>query len=323
MLSSCKERISYNKETFILAWLAGICSDLHMESEIDTLLETLAAHGYIADRPLATTLILMQHLRRPLLLEGDAGVGKTAVAQALSHIGQGQLIRMQCYEGLDSSHAVYDWNYPHQLLAIKLQEQTDQPLEDREAAIFSERFLLARPLLQAIRCERPAVLLIDEIDRADEEFEAYLLELLSDFQITIPELGTLRARSIPQVILTSNATRELSDALRRRCLYHFLDYPDLDKEMCIVRCHLPDIEQRLLQQLIRFVQGLRGLDLRKRPGIAETLDWARALIGLQVDSLARHPEIVAQTLSCLLKTRDDQQLVNAPMLAGLLEDTQA
>jgi len=294
-----------------------------MDTEINTLLENLAAQGYIADRALATTLILMQRLGRPLLLEGDAGVGKTAVAQALSQVHRCELIRMQCYEGLDSSHAVYDWNYPHQLLTIKLQEQSDQPMEDREAAIFSERFLLARPLLQAIRCKQPAVLLIDEIDRADEEFEAYLLEVLSDYQITIPELGTLRARSIPQVILTSNATRELSDALRRRCLYHFLDYPDLDKEMCIVHCHLPDIDQRLLAQLIRFVQDLRGLDLRKRPGIAETLDWARALVGLRVDDLGGQAELVAETLACLLKTRDDQQLVDEPMLAGLLEDARA
>ena len=307
----------------MLAHTVALCSDRYMDAAINTLLEDLAAQGYIADHALATTLILMQRLGRPLLLEGDAGVGKTAVAQALSQIDRRELIRMQCYEGLDSSHAVYDWNYPHQLLTIKLQEQSDQPMEDREATIFSERFLLARPLLQAIRCEQPAVLLIDEIDRADEEFEAYLLELLSDYQITIPELGTLRARSIPQVILTSNATRELSDALRRRCLYHFLDYPELDKEMCIVRRHLPDIDQNLLQQLIRFVQGLRGLDLRKRPGIAETLDWARALIGLQVDTLARHPEVIAQTLSCLLKTRDDRQLVDEPMLAGLLEDARA
>jgi len=294
-----------------------------MDTEITGLLEALENQAYIADNALATTLILQQRLGRPLLLEGDAGVGKTAIAQALSKVHQCELIRMQCYEGLDSSHAVYDWNYPHQLLTIKLQEQSTQALEDREATIYSERFLLARPLLQAIRCEQSAVLLIDEIDRADEEFEAYLLELLSDFQISIPELGTLKARSIPRVILTSNATRELSDALRRRCLYHFLDYPDLDKEMCIVRCHLPDIEQTLLHQLIRFVQGLRRLDLRKRPGIAETLDWARALIGLHVDTLAHNPEVISQTLTCLLKTREDHQLLDDALLVQLLQDAEA
>jgi len=302
-----------------LAPLFALCSDRCMDVEINTLLEHLATQGYIADRALATTLILMQRLGRPLLLEGDAGVGKTAVAQALSQVHRCELIRMQCYEGLDSSHAVYDWNYPHQLLSIKLQEQSGQALEEREAAIFSERFLLARPLLKAIRSEQPVVLLIDEIDRADEEFEAYLLELLSDFQITIPELGTLHARSIPHVILTSNATRELSDALRRRCLYHFLDYPNLDKEMCIVHCHLPDIDQRLLVQLIRFVQDLRGLDLRKRPGIAETLDWARALVGLRVDDLSGPVERVAETLACLLKTRDDLQQGDRTLLGELLQ----
>ncbi len=290
-----------------------------MQEEIERFTTRLAEQGYIADRELATTLLLLQRLDRPLLLEGDAGVGKTAVAQALAAVEERPLIRLQCYEGLDVTHALYEWNYPHQLLAIRLMEESPSPPEERELEIFSERFLLPRPLLQAITSERPAVLLIDEIDRADEEFEAFLLELLSDFQVTIPELGTRRAVTVPRVVLTSNATRELSDALRRRCLYHYLDFPDPDKELRILQAHLPEIDQALAGQVVRFVQALRGSDLRKRPGVAETLDWARALMGLGVTRLSREAALVQQTLACLLKTAEDFRAMDAATCERLLE----
>ncbi len=290
-----------------------------MKEEIERFSARLAAQGYIADRELATTLLLLQRLDRPLLLEGEAGVGKTAVARALAAVEGRPLIRLQCYEGLEATHALYEWNYPHQLLAIRLMEQSSAPPEERELEIFSERFLLPRPLLQAITSERPAVLLIDEVDRADEEFEAFLLELLSDFQVTIPELGTRRAVTVPRVVLTSNATRELSDALRRRCLYHYLDFPDPDKELCILRTHLPEIDQALAGQVVRFVQALRGSDLRKRPGVAETLDWARALMGLGVTRLSREAALVQQTLACLLKTAEDFRAMDAATCERLLE----
>ncbi len=275
-----------------------------MHCTIEDVHERLNAAGYIADRTLATTLGLLLQLERPLLIEGDAGVGKTELAKALARGFESRLIRLQCYEGLDTATAVYEWNYPHQLLSIKMQEfASDAAVQDSE--IFSERFLLARPLLQAIREPQPAVLLIDEIDRADEAFEAYLLEVLSDFQISIPEIGTIAARSIPRVVLTSNGTRELSDALRRRCLYHYLDYPDLEKELAIVRRRLPGIEGGLARQIVDFVQSLRRRDLRKRPGIAETLDWASALTRLEVRSLVEMPALVEDSLACLLKTEED------------------
>lgn len=275
-----------------------------MQSSIEDVHRRLRTAGYVADTTLATTLSLLLHLQRPLLIEGDAGVGKTELAKALARGFDARLIRLQCYEGLDTATAVYEWNYPHQLLAIKLQEAAERK-PTTEDDIFSERFLLARPLLQAIQAPQPAVLLIDEIDRADEAFEAYLLEVLSDFQISIPEIGTLEARSIPRVVLTSNGTRELSDALRRRCLYHYLDYPDVEKELLIVRRRLPGIDGHLARQIVDFVQGLRRRELRKRPGIAETLDWAGALSGLEVRSLVEAPELVENTLACLLKTEED------------------
>lgn len=272
--------------------------------------QALKEAGYISDSDLAASLLLMSSLQRPLLLEGDAGVGKTEVAKALATVYDCPLIRLQCYEGLDVNTAIYEWNYQHQLLAIKLMEQDQKPGMDAEQHIFSERYLLKRPLLQAISQDRPPVLLVDEIDRADEEFEAFLLEVLSDFQISIPELGTVKATSIPRVILTSNGTRDLSDALRRRCLYHYCDYPSFDKEVRIVTTRLPNISQRLAGQVVEYVQQLRKLDLRKNPGIAETLDWAAALISLDIRDLKEEPERLLDTLVCLLKTREDRAAVD-------------
>ncbi|MCG3202612.1 MAG: hypothetical protein NFCOHLIN_02497 [Gammaproteobacteria bacterium] len=286
--------------------------------DILALSERLARAGYIADRPLVTTLLLMEGLDRPLLLEGDAGVGKTALAQAYAAAHDTRVIRLQCYEGLDVGQAVYEWNYAHQLLAMKLQEQSDRSVAQTEAEIFSERFLLPRPLLKAITQDKPPVLLIDEIDRADEQFEAYLLELLSDWQVSIPELGTIRARSIPHVMLTSNATRELSDALRRRCLYYFLDYPGVEKELRIVENRLPGINAHLARQVVKFVHGVRALDLRKRPGVAETLDWAAALMALEIPALPENADRIIDTLGCLMKTQEDRQRLDSATLRGLL-----
>jgi MoxR-like ATPase len=269
--------------------------------------DDLQAVGYVAERDLVSTLDLAVQMRKPLLLEGDAGVGKTEVAKALSRLFDCQLIRLQCYEGLDTNAAVYEWNYQHQLMAIKLQERDERSASDAEKHIFSRTYLLERPLLRAISQTESPVLLVDEIDRADEEFEAYLLEVLSDFQITIPELGTVKATTLPYVILTSNGTRELSDALRRRCLYHYVDFPSFDKELSIVLSRLPNIGQRLAGQIVGYVQGLRKLDLRKHPGIAETLDWAAALVNRKVAALGDDPETVIDSLACLLKTREDRE----------------
>ena len=275
----------------------------------EEVLRRLAGVGYVADPQLATALALMGRLRRPLLLEGEAGVGKTEVAKALAAVLETRLIRLQCYEGLDANAAVYEWDYQRQLLAIKIWESEDLSAADKEKHVFEEAFLLRRPLLQAISEETSPVLLVDEIDRADEEFEAYLLEVLSEFQISIPEMGTLRAKSIPFVVLTSNATRELSDALRRRCLYHYVDFPGEDKELRIVLARLPGIEQALAGQVVRFVQALRREDLRRKPGVAETLDWAAALMGMGLADLRADPEALYESLMCLLKTREDRAAV--------------
>jgi len=275
------------------------------ENRVAELQGRLASAGYIAERSLAATLLLFTELQRPLLLEGDAGVGKTEIARVLAQVYDCPLIRLQCYEGLDVNAAVYEWNYQHQLLAIKLLEQGKINPDNAEQQIFSKKYLLERPLLQAITQAKPPVLLIDEIDRADEEFEAYLLELLSDFQISVPELGTIQAVTRPYVVLTSNGTRELSDALRRRCLYHYVEYPEFDKELRIVNARVPEIGPQLARQVVGFVQDLRRLDLRKKPGIAETLDWAAALLRLDVSTLDSDPQAVLDSMVCLLKTRED------------------
>jgi MoxR-like ATPase len=277
--------------------------------------EALAASGYIADAELATAIALMQRLRRPLLLEGEAGVGKTEVAKALASVHATELIRLQCYEGLDQSSALYEWNYQRQLLAIEAHRGHTDSIEDQ---IFSEKYLLERPLLASIRREKPPVLLIDEIDRADDEFEAFLLELLSDFQISIPELGTISAISIPHVVLTSNGTRELSDALRRRCLYHYVDYPDVEREARIILARIDGASASLSLQIARMLAGLRKEELRKAPGVGETLDWAAALVGLDVRDLHDEPETVHETLMCLLKTQEDKTRVTREVSQRIL-----
>jgi MoxR-like ATPase len=284
--------------------------------------QELAAVGYIAEPSLAAALLLMQDLGRAVLLEGDAGVGKTEVAKVLAVLRGTRLIRLQCYEGLDAHAAMYEWNYQRQLLAIKLLEQdadaSAKSLAQKEQDIFSERYLLKRPLLEAISCDMPPVLLIDEVDRADEAFEAYLLELLSDFQLSIPELGTVRATARPMVVVTSNGTRELSDALRRRCLYQYIDYPDYDKELAIVRRTAPPASAALAQQIVAFVQAVRRIDLNKRPGIAETLDWTAALLRLGIGTLDMDgAERIMDTLSALIKTRDDRAAMPREVVARL------
>lgn len=275
------------------------------------------AVGYVAEPGLSAALLLLAQLQRPLLIEGEAGVGKTEVAKALALAYERPLIRLQCYEGLDVNTAVYEWNYQRQLLAIKIHETKGHSAEDEERHIFSEQYLLKRPLLQAISMEQPPVLLVDEIDRADEEFEAYLLELLSDFQVSVPEIGTIKAVSLPYVVLTSNATRELSDALRRRCLYYYMDFPNFEKELSIVTKRLPQIASELANQVVDFIQALRGLDLRKKPGIGETLDWAGALLGLDLKRLDQNPDELVPTLVCLLKTREDRAAVTAEVVRRL------
>jgi MoxR-like ATPase len=283
----------------------------------DALMQSFESLGYIADRSLATAVFLITKLRKPLLIEGHAGLGKTEVAKVLASLLETELIRLQCYEGLDVSSSVYEWNYQKQLLAIRIQEGTGQTVEEKEKHIFSREFLLERPLLQSILAQdAPPVLLIDEVDRADEAFEAFLLELLSDFQITVPEMGTIRAKHVPYVILTSNRTRELSDALKRRCLYHWIDYPSLKKEMRIVRARLPGIEEELGMRVVRFVQAVRQLDLAKPPGVAETLDCAQAVAALgssRVDA-----EVIEQTMGCVAKSMEDGARIRAAGIDGLL-----
>lgn len=263
----------------------------------------LAEQLYAADESLAMAMELAHTLGKPLLIEGEAGVGKTEAAKALAALLDCDLIRLQCYEGLDAQHALYDWDYQRQLLAIQMAGSADP--EALKNTLYSDDFLIKRPLLNAIASEAPVVLLIDEVDRADEEFEALLLEVLSDFQISIPELGTFKAVSQPRVILTSNGVRELSDALRRRCLYHYLDYPDAERELQIVKARIPEINENLAKQLVNVVQRLRGASLRKSPGIAETLDWAASLMHMDIDDLFANKDAVYNSLSALIKTRED------------------
>jgi MoxR-like ATPase len=286
---------------------------------VDSLAEALAVEKYIADRDLAVPVFLSLQLRRPLFLEGEAGVGKTEIAKVLARVLDAELIRLQCYEGLDVSHAVYEWNYPRQLLEIRMLEAThalDRRTTPRE--LFSEEFLIKRPLLRALEgaSGHPPVLLIDEIDRADEEFEGYLLELLSDFQVTIPELGAIRAAEPPVVVITSNRTREVHDALKRRCVYAWIDYPGFDKEHRIVTSKVPGISARLAAQVTAFVQELRGVELYKASGVSETLDWAAALVALNREAL--DADVVEQTLGVLLKHREDIAAVKGERVQALV-----
>jgi MoxR-like ATPase len=285
---------------------------------IDQLEQALLGASYLPDRGLATVLYLALQVRKPLLLEGEAGVGKTEAAKAVAQALGTPLIRLQCYEGLDVNHAVYEWNYTRQLLHIRAAQEGGQVDEDE---LFGERFLIRRPLLEAISAPEPVVLLIDEIDRADDEFEAFLLELLSDFQITIPELGTIAARHRPIVVLTSNRTRELHDALKRRCLFHWIGHPSCEREIEIVRLRVPEVPERLAAQAVQFVQALRGLELTKAPGVAETVDWAQALAVLGQREL--DAELVQSTLGSVLKYQEDLELVADETLVSLLAEARA
>ena len=295
-----------------------------LPDSIDATMDLLSAGNYIADRSLATTLYLSLAMGRPLFLEGEAGVGKTEIAQVLSETLGRRLVRLQCYEGLDVASAVYEWNYARQMIEIRLAEAAGGV--DREKLgqdVFRSEFLIKRPLLTALEADPTGapVLLIDELDRTDEPFEAYLLEVLSDFQITIPEIGTMTAETPPLVIITSNRTREIHDALKRRCLYHWVDYPDAQRELAIVRTKVPGADADLSRQIVAFVQRLRGTDLFKQPGIAETLDWAAALT--QLDKLALDPETIDNTLGVLLKYQDDIQKIQGSEAARLLQEVKS
>lgn len=281
--------------------------------------ERLVHAGYIADEDLASLVWMGLALERPLLLEGEAGVGKTAIAAACARALGRKLLRLQCYEGLDLSQAVYEWNYSRQLLEIRLAEAGQGDKARLREDLFSEAFLLERPLLQAIRSPEPCVLLIDEIDRADEAFEAFLLEMLSEYQVTVPEIGTLKALSTPLVVLTSNGTRDLSDALRRRCLFHYVDFPSLAREIDIVRTLVPEAAQQLVQEAVAFVQRLRKEDLDKTPGVAETLDWVRVLFRLGLSELPVDPKQLVPTLAALLKTRNDSWQITAERVSKLID----
>ena len=274
-------------------------------ASVDQVIEQLSQEEYVADRSLAAVLFLSHRLEKPIFLEGEPGVGKTEVALVMARIFKTDLIRLQCYEGLDASSSLYEWNYPKQLLHIRLMERKEADISEMEQLIYDPRFLIKRPLLEAIlrSKEKAPVLLIDEIDRSDEEFEAFLLEVLSDFQITIPEMGTIKAEKRPMVVVTSNRTRDVHDALKRRCLYHWIDYPDFEKEYNIVMARIPGVEGEFAAQVTHFMQRLRKLDFLKKPGISETLDWARALIAMERKRLDE--EAVIETLGCLLKYQED------------------
>lgn len=286
--------------------------------QLNDIKQMLLQQGYITDESVAMSVFLSLQLNKPLLIEGPAGVGKTEIAKVMAKALQTNLIRLQCYEGLDATHALYEWNYQRQLLHLKMTEHAAQSIEEKEQTIFSDAFLMKRPLLQAITQTEKPVLLIDEIDRSDEEFESFLLEVLSDWQITIPETGTIKASNIPQVILTGNRTRELSEALRRRCLYLYIDYPDFEKEYLIVKSRNKDIDTKLAEQVTRFMQQLRTMKLEKTPGIAETLDWAMALATLHIDHLEK--QVIEQTLGVILKDWRDTRNVQLS-LSELMEKT--
>jgi MoxR-like ATPase len=289
-----------------------------LREEVRRIQRMLEQQVYVTDAAVATALYLSMALGKPLLVEGPAGVGKTEIAKALSSALDTKLIRLQCYEGLDTTTALYEWNYPKQLLHIKLDESSPASEADKEAAIFSEAFLLKRPLLQAItEAERAPVLLIDEIDRSDEEFEAFLLEVLSDFQVTIPEIGTIKATTRPHVVLTSNRSRDLSDALRRRCLYHWIDYPSLEKELEIVRAKVPAISETLSSEVTVVMHATRAMNLSKVPGVAETLDWANALVAL--DATHVDCDLVRETMGCFLKDETDLRTFMSELDAGRLD----
>ena len=283
-------------------------------SSIDELQSALHAHHYIADRSLSTAIYLALKLERPLFLEGEAGVGKTEVGKVVAALQATDLIRLQCYEGLDIHHAVYEWNYTRQLLSIRLHENQETPLT--EESLFSEQFLIERPLLQSLRSSNQTVLLIDEIDRSDVEFEAFLLEILSDFQITIPEIGTIHATQPPVVVITSNRTREIHPALKRRCIYHWIDYPSFEKEFTILTTKFPQIEKKLASQITAFVQHIRQADLYKTPGVAETLDWAASLLALNQHALSL--DVIDSTLGVLLKYREDIENLRGEKVSRIL-----
>jgi MoxR-like ATPase len=289
--------------------------------DIDSVQAAFARHCYVADRDLATAVFLSLSLERPLLLEGEAGVGKTEVARTLAQVLDAELIRLQCYEGIDLNTAVYEWDYPRQMLEIRLLEARGEAKSAATRDIFSEEFLIRRPLLQALENHGkvPPVLLIDEVDRADEEFEAFLLELLSDFAVSIPEIGTVRAKRPPRVILTSNRTREVHDALKRRCLYHWIEYPSAERELAILRARLPQVADTLAREIVGFVQRLRSADLTKSPGVAETLDWAAALTALGAKRL--EPAQVEQTLGVLLKYQEDVAAMRSGGARTILEES--
>ncbi len=293
-------------------------------ASIDETLALLKGAGYVSDRPLATVLFLALRLNRPLFLEGEAGVGKTEIAKVLSQALGRKLIRLQCYEGLDVSSAVYEWNYAGQMMEIRLAEATGEADRERlEGDIFSERHLIKRALLQALEPDTagPPILLIDELDRTDEAFEAFLLEILSDFQVTIPEYGTVRAERPPIVIITSNRTREIHDALKRRCLYHWVDYPDAARELAILRAKVPQAPAKLSKEIVAFVQAIRKEELFKSPGVAESLDWASALV--ELDAVALDPHLVSDTLGVLLKYQDDIQKLQGSKAQELLDEVKA
>jgi len=288
-----------------------------MRPEIRRIQEAMEKEGYIAEAPIATAVYLAKEMRKPLLIEGDAGVGKTEIAKILARMLDTELVRLQCYEGLDVSTALYEWDYPRQMLRVRMAGDEADP-GGLEHVIFSRDYLLERPLLSAItRAQGPAVLLVDEVDRADDGFEAFLLEVLSDFQVTIPELGTIRAEHVPYVILTSNRSREIGDALRRRCLYLYIEHPDFEKEVRIVQSRVPQAQTRLAEQIARFVQALRRRQLARSPGVAETIDWAQALVRLHCDEL--DPETVRETLGCVLKDHSDSRELSGEEIAVLVE----